>query len=168
MQGISGVSGQFIVLINSTSADRNIINQSGSASAGNKIYTGTGADFIWKQNSAVFLQEAEGDWYIVGGAGGAAIGTDTLNGTSLTLGNDGLQKVRYNGGSDQTLSALNFTDLPDGGRLIITGSSNTNTLTIPTTLTNVQMNGEIVLYQYSTIEFIKDDTQLIEVSRNGI
>lgn len=102
------------------------------------------------------------------GAVGGGTAVDTFTGTTITTTNDPNQVWRYTGVSAQSLATLTFTDLPAGGRIIFTGTSNTNTLTIPTGLTNVQMNGERVLYQYSTIEFIKDDTQLIEVSRNGI
>lgn len=96
-------------------------------------------------------------WGSVGG--GTAV--DTFTGTTLTLTADSTQKFRYTGGSAQSLATLTFADLPDGGRLIITGSSDTNTLTIPDTLSNVYMNGPKILYNHSNIAFIKDGTDLI-------
>jgi hypothetical protein len=103
-----------------------------------------------------------------GGGGSASLYNNTFTGTSITATADAFQKWRYTGGSAQTLATLDFSAIPDGGRIIITGSSDTNTLTFPVGLTNVSINGERTLYQYSTIELIKDNTQLIEVSRNGI
>lgn len=103
-----------------------------------------------------------------GPVGGVSLSNSTFTGTTITTGTDAVQKYRYTGVSAQVLSALTFSALPDGGRVIITGSSDTNTLTIPVGITNMSINGERVLTQYSTIELVKDGTQLIEVSRNGI
>ena len=161
LQGISTGVGGVQILINNTGADLAVENNA-------SLITGTGADVVWKNGATLFFVSTITESYLIGGVGGGSTANDTFTGTTLTTAADSAQKFRYTGGSAQTLATLTFADLPDGGRLIITGSSNTNTLTIPTGLTNVQMNGERVLYQYSTIEFIKDDTQLIEVSRNGI
>jgi hypothetical protein len=157
-------------LTNRTGGPVLIENEGSGATAANRILTGTGADIEIADNSSVemYYSDTETRWYVVGGAGGASLGVDTISGASLTCDTKSFQKVRYTGGSAQTLTTLNFDDLPDGGRLVITGSSDTNTLTIPTTIANVRMNGERVLYQYSAIEFIKDNTDLVEVSRNGI
>lgn len=131
------------------------------------------ATVTWADKTLILMayDSTDSKWRILSGGGGggsASLYNNTFTGTSITATSDAFQKWRYTAGSAQSLATFDFSAIPDGGRLIITGSSDTNTLTIPVGLTNVSMNGERVLYQYSTIEFIKDDTQLIEVSRNGI
>jgi hypothetical protein len=93
---------------------------------------------------------------------------NTFTGTTITGVDYGRQKFRYTGASAQVLTTFTITSIPDGATLTVTGSSNTNTITIPTGMTNVRMNGEWVGAQYSAITFIKDSTNLIEVSRNDI
>lgn len=112
--------------------------------------------------------EASGLKWANAPATGATLHNTTFTGTTITATTDQFQKFRYTGSSAKTVGTFGFSSLPDGGKLIVTGSSNTNTITIPDSLTNVRMNGKVVLYKYSAIEFIKDNTQLIEVSRNGI
>ena len=161
LQAITSEDGSLQVLINNSGVDLIVENNA-------NLVTGSGLDVAWKNGATLFFVKANSISHLIGGVGGGSTASDVFTGTTITLGADSSQKFRYTGGSAQSLATLTFADLPDGGRLIVTGSSNTNTLTIPTGLTNVQMNGERVLHQYSTIEFIKDDTQLIEVSRNGI
>lgn len=152
-----------LLITNGSGADITIKN-SASSSEG-EIYTGTGADITLSANATLFLYFNTSNflWHVIGGSGSGGSQNATFTGTTVTATAAVAQKFRYTGGSAQTLSALTFSSLPDGGRIIITGSSDTNTLTIPVGLTNVQMNGEKVLTQYSSIEFIKDDTQLIQV-----
>lgn len=138
-----------------TEAERDLI---GSPAAGLVVYNTDTNQLNVYSGSA---------WGAVGG--GANIYNDTFTGTSIVATADEIQKWRYTGGSAQTLLTLDFSAMPDGGRLIITGSSNTNTLELQDGLIiSVHQNGNRELAQYSTIEFIKDNTQLIEVSRNGI
>ena len=109
-------------------------------------------------------------WCIIGGSGGGGtVYTDTFSILTITATTDSVQKWRYSGPPGiAVMTAIDFSAMPDGGRLIITGYSDANIITVPVGLTGVTVNGERVLTQYSTIEFIKDNTQLIEVSRNGI
>jgi len=131
------------------------------------------APVTWLDGSLILMAYDSTDtvWRILSGGGGgsASLYNNTFTGTTITATADAFQKWRYTGGSAQQLSALDFSAMPDGGRIIITGSNNTNTLLfIEGDIPNMRQNGNRTLYQYSTIEFIKDDTQLIEVSRNGI
>lgn len=155
------------------------------------------ADGTWKTAGATFPGTTKGDVYVYNGTTTVRLGVgtndqvltadsttgtglawktqpsptpyvSTFTGTTLTLTTDPTQKWAYTGASAQTLATFNFSSLPDGATLRIVGRSNTNTLTIPTNLSSVVMNGEIVLKLNTVITFVKDNTTLIEVSRNGI
>lgn len=105
--------------------------------------------------------KADGSWSEI-------ISNSTFSGTSITATNHPIQKHRYTGSSAQIMGTITFSAMPDGGRLIITSSaSSENTLTINSSPSDIHMNGNMVLRPYSVIEFIKDDTALIEVSRNA-
>lgn len=169
LEGITGAVNQFLVLVNKTGSDLVVANQSGSAAVGDKIYTGTGADVSWSDEAALFFLNADDSWHLVGGVGGSATYNVDFAGVSITASADAMQKYRYIGPPGVAImTAIDSSAMLNGSRLMVTGSSNSNIITIPVGLTNVQINGECVLTQYSAIEFIKDGTQLIEVSRNGL
>lgn len=138
-----------------------LVGDSGSGGAAGVVPAPTSGDAA----SNKFLK-ADATWSVIPFVD--AISNNTFTGTTITANSSIIQKWRYTGGSAQSLAAFDFSAIPDGGRIIITGSSDTNTLEFPVGLTNVTINGSRILYQYSTIELVKDNTQLIEVSRNGI
>jgi hypothetical protein len=81
-----------------------------------------------------------------GGGGGADLNVDTFTGTTITATNDTIQSWRYTGTSAQTFTAFTITELPDGGRITIIGTSDTNTITIPPNATGiVYQNGTKIL-----------------------
>jgi hypothetical protein len=167
----AGASGQVLILTNINSSDLVIKDEYAATTA--KIFTGNQEDLLVKPNGSVFLyynNEATIEaWCVIGGAGGSSVSNNTYTGLTITATADASQKWRYNGPPGvAVVTSIDFSAMPDGGRLIVTGYSDTNISTLPVGLTGVQQNGERVLTQYSTIEYIKDDTQLIEVSRNGI
>lgn len=179
---ISGFSGTYlrVTAYDSTPVDSFVFlggerllllsNVSGSditLTSGGNIETG-GADITWLDNTLILLNydSADSVFRVLSGGGGGSTNlyNTTFTGTSITTTADAFQKWRYEGTSEQTLATLDFSAMPDGGRLIITSNaSSSNALTLNNSYSNVQMNGEKVLYQYSSIEFIKDGTQLIQV-----
>lgn len=155
---------QVKIIANVTGGDVTVVNTGNIlvAAAGSVALTNTSLMLlVWDR---VTLK-----WRILaGGGGGGTIANATFTGTSVVSTADNVQKFRYTGVTSQTLATFTFSSMPDGATLTVTGSSNTNTITIPSSLSNIQLNGPWVGYQYSVITFIKDSTQLIEVSRNAI
>ena len=78
------VAGQEYVLINESASDITIANLSG-ATAANQIYTGTGADYVFKAKSAipVIYDGSLTKWFLVLGAGAGSI---TIDGSQVVSG----------------------------------------------------------------------------------
>lgn len=72
-------SGQVLVLINETGADVDILNETG-ATATKRILTGTGSDFVFKNQAAVLLHydSSTQRWHMIGG-GGTTFPVQTAN-----------------------------------------------------------------------------------------
>lgn len=73
VQGVSGgTDGAYLILINRTGADVDILNEVGTGA--NQIETGTGADFTWKDKAAIVLyyEGTTQKWYLAGGGGSSA------------------------------------------------------------------------------------------------
>ncbi len=89
----AGFSGQKVIIVNRTSVDVSIVNNSGGTAA-NRIITGTGADIDLANDAALTFEydATTARWQIVGGSGGAAftgyqeIPTGTVNGSNATFG----------------------------------------------------------------------------------
>lgn len=92
VQEISGgADGQFFLATNQTGNDLTVKNEAGTL--GNRIRTGTGFDFTWKDGSAIVLyyEGASGFWYLTGGGGGGGVGyqeapSNPVNGVNDTFG----------------------------------------------------------------------------------
>jgi hypothetical protein len=106
------------------------------------------------------------------GAVGGAVYIDNFTGTTITTTNDATQVWRYTGSSAQTLSAITATASSNGTLLEITGTSDTNTIT----LNNNDVSGGWILngswtgHQYSKLVLRLDTTfdRWVEVSRNAL
>lgn len=75
----SDTRNRFIVLLNITGNTITLLNESGSASASNRILTGTGLDLQVSNNASVWLMYnvTSSRWYVVGGSGGGGSSTRT-------------------------------------------------------------------------------------------
>ncbi len=172
--GVPTVS-QFLILINVTGADLTIINNSGAAGAGEKIITGTGADLDYADTACIILYyDLDTDvWRIVGrsgGGGGAARAVASFTGTAVAPSATGDQTFLYTGGSAQTFTGFGtISGFTEGIRVTLMGSDDTNTLTINQSdaSNGYLMNGSMVLYKASSIEFEYNATlaRMIEVGR---
>ena len=69
LEGLSGKVDQVAILVNNSSNDITVENDSASASAGNKIITGSGSDIQWKDGATLFFVNANETWNLVGGTG---------------------------------------------------------------------------------------------------
>lgn len=85
------VNGQVLVVYNDTGVTVTILNEDGSTTAAERIFTGTGADISLSNNAALWLAYSTGEtrWIVVGGSGGVAtlgaIGaTPNANGATIT------------------------------------------------------------------------------------
>jgi len=106
------------------------------------------------------------------GAVGGAVFIDNFTGTTITATNDATQVWRYTGGSAQTLATITATAAPNGALIEITGTSNTNTITLNNndTAGGWILNGSWTGGQYSKLVLRLDTTfnRWVEVSRNGL
>lgn len=89
----AGFSGQKFILVNRTTVDVSIVNNSGGTAA-DRILTGTGSDIDLAVDAALTFEydSTTSRWQIVGGSGGAAftgyqeVLTGTVNGVNATFG----------------------------------------------------------------------------------
>lgn len=81
----SPITGKTIVLLNKTGASVSIVNEYASATAANRIITGTGSDLTLSSNASILIQYNNNNsrWHIVGGSGS---GSASSNGNRLTNG----------------------------------------------------------------------------------
>lgn len=94
----------------------------------------------------------------------ATFSNSTFSGTTVTATSARIQRHAYTGSSAQTLATFNFSSAPDGAIItILSRSSSDNSLTIPTGLTNVRQNGDLVLYQDSSVQYIIDGTEAYQL-----
>jgi hypothetical protein len=64
--------GCILMITNASGGSVDIINESGSAGAFEKIYTGTGANLALANNASILLMHVNSYWHVVGGSGGGA------------------------------------------------------------------------------------------------
>ena len=85
LEGLSGKVDQVAILVNNSSSDITVENDSASASAGNKIITGYGSDIQWKDGATLFFVNANETWNLVGGSGGEGVAAryETNSGQSI-------------------------------------------------------------------------------------
>ena len=107
-----------------------------------------------------------------GGAGGGMPITDSFTGTSISPTSAARQVWRYTGASAQTIATIDNVAIEDGGEIEITGTSDTNTITLEHNDVSQGwiLNGTWVGVKYSKILLRWDETFLryVEVYRNGL
>jgi hypothetical protein len=82
LRGVTnGTSGKTVILMNASGADFNVNNDDAAATAADRILTGTGSTFNFKQDSCIILcyDDTTSRWRMVGGGGGGVTGTGTAN-----------------------------------------------------------------------------------------
>jgi hypothetical protein len=173
IQGIgNGVSAKVVLLMNATGADATIAYLSGSASAADRIDTGTGSDFRFKNNSMALLayDGTSSVWRLVGGGSSGTTVSSNFTGTTVTVTADASQKFRYTGSSAQTFTAITLTAAVDGAEYEFVGTDDTNTITIPfaDSSGNFLINGDWTGYRGSSLRVRYDATanRLFEVARS--
>lgn len=84
----AGSNGQHLILTNLTGAAVIIQNQSGSATAANRILTGTGGAVSLDNNASLFLiyNTSDSRWYVIGGVGGSSTINLAGSGASVAAG----------------------------------------------------------------------------------
>ena len=183
LTGIDGITslsgfgaGSIAIYINKTGNTVTLNNATGTANY--QILTGTGGnvDILDDGSFLLFRDNDSEKWNLISGGGGGAGGglpvRDVFTGTTITTTEDARQVWVYTGASAQTLSSIDVTLLPNQGEIEITGSDNTNTITIENDDTSggVVLNGTWTGYKYSKLIVRWDSTldRIIEVSRNGL
>jgi hypothetical protein len=179
LTSIAGVAtnakSQLFILVNMVGGNLTIVNNSGAAGTGEKIITGTAADLTLADTACIILYKdiTTNVWRVVGGSGGgggAARAVDTFTGTSVAPASTGDQTFLYNAGSSQTFTGFGtISGFTEGIRVRLMGSSDTNILTINESDASDGwlMNGSMILYKRSSIEFEYNATlaRMIEVGR---
>jgi hypothetical protein len=134
----------------------------------NKI-AGVEVDDTLKADGRALKYDSASGKIVYGSAGsGGSYSTRDFTGTSITATIDGFQRHRYTGTSAQTMTAPNLTLIADGAQVLIRGTSDSNTLTIPEGLTGVTLkHGSMELGLGNTIIFDYDlgIGSLIEIGR---
>lgn len=143
LSGITAVTGvQPLILVNKTGSDLIVKNEDATATAANRIITGTANDLTFKSLASLWLiyDLTAARWRVVGGSGGsnivvasslslAASGTLTLDPTST------VQSILIQGASAPvTLSTTPFgSTAPQNGTVVkLIGNSDLYMVTIPT------------------------------------
>lgn len=170
-----GVDGKVVFLINATGGDFPIIHENTvDLTLANRIDTGNaGLEITLKAGGmAVFKYDGTTQRWRVssGGGGGGAPQIQSFLSTTLDLilTASPEQIWRHIGTSVITLTSIDATSLPVGGKLTVMALSNDYPVTIPSTLVGVQ-NGDAVLHVGGAITYVKDQLLgLVEVSRNGL
>ncbi|MGZ3770056.1 MAG: hypothetical protein ACXVCP_00410 [Bdellovibrio sp.] len=169
LSGITAVTGvQPLILVNKSGADLTVKNEDATATAANRIITGTANDLTFKSLASLWLiyDLTAARWRVVGGSGGsnivvtsslslAASGTLTLDATST------VQTILVQGASAPvTLSTTPFgsTAPQNGTNVTLIGNSSANTVTIPSNDAakgvlgySVELaKGQTVTYEYNS------------------
>lgn len=172
-----GSADDMLFLMNTASADMTIANESASADASARIVTGSDANFTFQDGAVAALvrDNTASRWRLLGGGGGSggSITRNTFSSTSITADGSKEQVWVYNGGSSQTLSGgIAPGALDDQSIVEITGSSNTNTITVQhdDSASGIILNGDWVGYNYSKLGLRWDNTfsRFVEIYRNGL
>jgi hypothetical protein len=182
LTGIAGLGeptkDQFVILTNLTGSAVNIAHLENTANT--DINTGTGDDITLENDASLNLYYDLQNlvWRVVGGsgsgggAGGGLPVRNTFTGTTITTTEDARQVWVYTGGSAQTLSSIDTTLIPDQGEIEVTGSDDSNTITIENNDVSggIIVNGTREIYKYSKVVLRWDATldRVIVVSDNGI
>lgn len=185
--GITEPAGAFVTdylltLTNRTGVSVTILNESGSATAANRILTGTGESFILQDNASVILKYStnEARWMVVSApaqnAGYTANNDVTLtNGDTIAIGTtqaDKLQHWRVSGSvSPVTLSATPFgtTNPQDRTLICLMGTNDTNTVTITMTdaADGAVGNGDVTLgkFQSACFRYLQSEDRYVLESK---
>lgn len=84
----AGANGQHLIISNLTGASVTIQNESGSATAANRVLTGTGGAVALDNNASLFLiyNSSNSRWYVIGGVGGSSTINLAGSGASVAAG----------------------------------------------------------------------------------
>lgn len=183
LEGVVAASvGTMLILVNRTGGEVAVVEESGSASASNRIKTGTGSSIGLENNASLILAYAsDSRWHIIGGAGGGG-GWTADSSLSLADGNQisnsagkQLQKwlVRAATSSGATLSVTPFLNTPskDGSMVRLVCDSDDNWVAIENNDAAggcILNGGPAQLFKYHSIDLMYDATmqRWIEISRN--
>jgi hypothetical protein len=168
--------GQKVILKNSTGNSFLILNDNG-ASATEGILTGTGSDLELPEDAAIslFYDENADRWQIYGGTGGGSGGglltvyaTESISAAGTITAAVELRELRRVQGNAAAVTANSTTPITagitEGQELILKGMSDTNTVTILDS-GNVDLNGDMTLYNGSTLSLVWVDSKWLEISR---
>lgn len=152
ISGISGgYDGKFLCIHNVTGSDATIKHQDGGASASDRIITSTAGDLTLSNGAMALLQydATTARWRLVaggGGSGGSFVSSNFTGTTISPVASKGFQRFMYLGSSAQTLTQIDTASVTEATEITIFGTSDTNTITIPTTATNIiYQNGDVTL-----------------------
>ena len=176
----AGSNEQIFVLCNGRGNDITILNDNVSASAGQKIYTGTGGDITLANNASLilFYDSQSAYWKIIGGTGsGSGSGTPTVTGsraspqaisTNIAFTGTNYKNIWFVSGSGGS-TVITANPAIDAGtnvgqELTLIGRSNLNWLEL-TDGSGLSLNGTCTLFSDSVLNLIWDGTNWVETSR---
>lgn len=181
VQGLAnGLEAKLLIISYTGSGSMIVQNESGSASASDRIITGTGGDVSLDPGASLWLyyDSTSSRWRVVGGSGGIkALVADRLTLTaSGTIAVDTaivLQSYRVQGDSAAvTLSTTPFgASAPaDGTTITLIGNDSNDTVTITNNdiAKGCILNGDATLTQYDsiTLRYLSSVDRYIEINRN--
>lgn len=176
IEGITAPSqAQKVTLLNRTTNPVTILETTGTPA--NAIVTGTGADITLDVDSAITLFYDTNDltWQIQGGtgsgSGGGAIvvdGTQNISASGTITAAVDQRELRRIQGNSAAVIADTTTPITagstEGQELILKGMSDTDTVTIEAS-GNVQLNGDMIFYNNSTLSLVWIDSKWLELAR---
>jgi len=155
-------SSNFIIALNKSASPIVVVNNSGSASVGHKILTGTGGDTSIAVNAAaIFIKDqssASGYFHMMGGGGGGAGGglmtQNTFSSATITCTTDARQSWRSTASAAFSVTSFNVSALTGGEEIEVVSSSDTNTVSIAYNATAVKyQNGNWSGGQWNSIRY---------------
>lgn len=177
---VSNKSGEILYINNSTGSPVTILNDSLSASAIERILTGTGDDIILEDGASIallYVGYSVSRWMVVGGTGAggwsSSIQSSLTNGGNITISYKSQQAIEVAGsGGAVTLSTTPFGSSAPKDKTVVRlfGTSDTNTVTINSSnvAKGVYVNGQVVLFLGYVVDFmyIASIDRWMETSRN--
>jgi hypothetical protein len=175
LQGLAnGSMGDIVIIENANTVDLTIAHDNAGATAANRILIEGGSDRVIRPNGlAILIYDTNASrWFLLSGGGQSSPRVTSFTGTTITTTPDSSQKFRYTGASAQTLASISVAaGLPDGARVSILGTSDTNTLTVQSndSANGILLNGQIELGRGSRLELEWDAglARYVEVCRNA-
>jgi hypothetical protein len=124
----------------------------------------------------LFYDRDQTRWRVVSqfgtGGGNTSSFVGAFTGDTIDATKDTIQIWRYTGSSAQVLDSIDVTEIVDGASIEITGTDNTNTITLnPNDVSEGWIiNGSWTGYKFSKLVLRWDESfdRFVEVSRNGI